>query len=508
MKNIARLVVLIFLVLSLAACRARATETPEPTLLPPTPEPTLVQPTPEPTATRPPVPTRAPTPIPSPTVRPAPYIGTSVMGIEISGGEFGSLAANAADAGAFWIRWNAVRWSDVEPVQGDRRWEALADFEEQLAQINAQGLKLVLIVRSTPPWAQRIPGSFCGPVSEEALDDFGEFMFDLVSRYSQEPYGIKYWEIGNEPDIDPRFVESDYHFGCWAQAGDPYYGGRYYAEALKAVYPQVKAADPDSQVLVGGLLLDCDPTNPPETSPGSGVKKDCTPAKYLEGILENGGGDYFDGVSFHAYDFFDPTSGLFGNPNWHNGYRLSGLVPVVVPKTRFIKTTLASYGYNDKLLFNTETSILCGRELFNEPGCVDGAFDQMKARYIPMSYAAALSEGLQGNIWYSLNNAWRRNLLITPAGGLTDAFRAYQVASEQLTGVSYWGPINEYEGVTGYKFRRAGQEIWVIWSLDGGAHAVALPDGLTATVGVLGEALEPSGNQEIGVAPRYLIWGP
>ena len=38
---------------------------------------------------------------------------------------------------------------------------------------------------------------------------------------------------------------------------DPYYGGGYYAEMLKIVYPQIKAADPEAQILIGGLLLFC-----------------------------------------------------------------------------------------------------------------------------------------------------------------------------------------------------------------------------------------------------------
>ena len=77
---------------------------------------------------------------------------------------------------------------------------------------------------------------------------------------------------------------------------------------LKVAYPQIKAADPQAQVLVGGLLLDCDPR------PGAGCSltaQNAIPPKFLEGILRNNGGPYFDGVSFHAYDFYDWV-GYFG----------------------------------------------------------------------------------------------------------------------------------------------------------------------------------------------------
>jgi len=98
---------------------------------------------------------------------------------------------------------------------------------------------------------------------------------------------------------------------------DEYYGGGYYAEMLKAVYPAIKEADPQAQVLIGGLLLDCDPTHPPEG-------KDCKPSKFLEGILKNDGGDYFDIISFHGYPPYsgaDIGGGLYNDvhhPYWES----------------------------------------------------------------------------------------------------------------------------------------------------------------------------------------------
>ena len=85
----------------------------------------------------------------------------------------------------------------------------------------------------TPAWAQKYPGVACGPISEDALDDFAEFMAALVSRYSQPPYNVRYWEIGNEPDIDRTLVDSQSIYGCWGEKDDPYYGGKYYGEMLK-----------------------------------------------------------------------------------------------------------------------------------------------------------------------------------------------------------------------------------------------------------------------------------
>src|SRR5207247_1719484 len=147
---------------------------------------------------------------------------------------------------------------------------------------------------------------------------------------------IRYWEIWNEPDIDYHLVAADSLWGCWGDATDTFYGGSDYAQMLKAVHSPVKQASAESQVLVGGLLLDCDPRNPP---PG----KDCKPSMFLEGILKSGGGDFFDGVAFHAYDYYDkPMRGDYQHSGWRASAGTSG--PVVGVKAEYIRELLYRYG--------------------------------------------------------------------------------------------------------------------------------------------------------------------
>src|SRR5512145_713220 len=133
-------------------------------------------------------------------------------------------------------------------------------------------MKMIAIIGSTPTWALK-SGYTCGAVSQAALEEFGDFVFDAVQRYSAPPYNVKYWELWNEPDVVN-------YLGCWGDEADPYYGGSYYAEMLKVAYPKIKAADPEAQVLTGGLLLDCDPVNPPENLQIPGTPKNCTSARF------------------------------------------------------------------------------------------------------------------------------------------------------------------------------------------------------------------------------------
>ncbi len=105
-----------------------------------------------------------------------------------------------------WIRVNGLLWHEVEAQEGVRDWSLASELEEKLQAISAQNQEVILIIRGTPEWAQAFPGSFCGPISNEKLAAFASFVSEAVARYSQPPYNVKYWELGNEPDVDPAIL--------------------------------------------------------------------------------------------------------------------------------------------------------------------------------------------------------------------------------------------------------------------------------------------------------------
>lgn len=195
-------------------------------------------------------------------VAPEPF--PSYLGVEINQFENLEWANRAVEFGVEMVRHNGVLWSEVEPEPGERRWEALAEMEPSLAYFGQNGVETILIVRSAPLFAQREPGQFCGPIAEEAFPAFAQFLGELVTRYSQPPYNVHYWELWNEPDVAVTGSKPDQLFGCWGDPEAADFGGGYYAEMLKWAYPAIKAADPQAQVLIGGLLLDCDPDSPLE----------------------------------------------------------------------------------------------------------------------------------------------------------------------------------------------------------------------------------------------------
>jgi len=398
-----------------------------------------------------------------------------------------------AQAGAYWIRRNSLMWSAVEPNEGDRNWGALANLEQELLEASTRGLQVVLVVSSTPQWAQKVPGTFCGPVVEEKLPSFARFMNDVVKRYSVAPYNIKYWEIWNEPDIAPNLVPSDSIYGCWGDDKDAYYGGGYYAGMLKQVYPQVKAANPQAQVLVGGLLLDCDPVNPP-----AGAQ--CIPSKFLEGILRSGAGDFFDGVSFHAYDYYAGTS-EYGNSNWNSNWDSSG--PVVIAKARFLRSVLAAYRHPEKYILNTEAGILCGRS-GSEPQCQGEEFDLTKAYYIAQDNVIGAAESLRANIWYSLTG-WRGTGLVSH-GTPNSAYTAFQFSTTQLKGAAFVRNIPDFPGVKGYELQRDGKKVYFLWALDKKPQDVRFDKIPNAIFDVLGQTIQSQMTIKVTQRPIYVEW--
>jgi len=416
-----------------------------------------------------------------------PYRG--FFGVEMDSLHSPTLLQKVDATGAGWVRKNGLLWSQVEPSPGDRKWDT--GLGNELILASQRNLEVILVVRSTPVWARKeIGSSACSRIHENHFEAFARFLRDAVRLYSKPPYNVKYWEIWNEPDAPPS--NSDIPFGCWGVGNDPNFGGEHYGEMLKVVYPAIKSADPEAQVLVGGLLLDCNPN----------IADACSnprPPKYLEGIFEAGAGAYFDGISFHGYDYYKNGLGKYDNPNWKSAWNTTG--PVLTEKVKYLRGILERWGYPDKYLINTEVAMI----VYNG-GC-DATCQQTKAYYVAQAFAAGLAAELEANIWYSATG-WRESGLFSPTTlEPLPAYDAFAFATSKLGDVSYVGVVNEYSGVTGYKFKRGTSTIWLVWSKDGSNHSVTLPRTPKAIWDALGAAQTVSGTGvTITLKPLYIEW--
>ncbi len=194
------------------------------------------------------------------TVNNSPWVTT--FGTQVKSFNDSAVTNLAKNSGVQWVRMDTFHWGNIEPQNTNAsgyKWSAVD--EASLITANQNGMQVIGIIRDTPDWAQKIPPYSCGAISQAAVPEFANFVRDLVKRYSVPPYNVHHWEIWNEPDIvySPE-LGYDSVFGCWGDASQTYYGGVYYGEMLNVIYPAIKGVDPNAQVGIGGLLLDCDPT--------------------------------------------------------------------------------------------------------------------------------------------------------------------------------------------------------------------------------------------------------
>jgi hypothetical protein len=321
-------------------------------------------------------------------------------------------------------------------------------------------------------------------------------MQEAVARYSAPPFQVKYWELGNEPDVDPSLVPSESPFGCWGNQEDEYYGGGFYADMLKETYPAIKAADPQAQVLIGGLLLNCDPTHPPEG-------EDCKPARFLEGILRKGGGDFFDIVSFHGY------------PTYNGSLELDEFAPewvsrggAVLGRVSLLREVLAAYGV-EKPLMHTESSLSCPE--WRPSRCVPPGNDFMEAQadYMVILYVRNWGAAIAGTVWYQFEGpAWRHIGLFDEQGQPKPAYRALQFLGQELRGAVYTGPVEAGAGARGAEFRTLEKRIWVLWSPDAQPDTVPLPEGVRQVLDKYGTPQLWEGGALNVLSPIYVELAP
>ncbi|MEJ2207686.1 MAG: hypothetical protein P8129_01445 [Anaerolineae bacterium] len=402
------------------------------------------------------------------------------------------LMDKAVNLGTRWVRLNSrISWRTLQPTEGATiDWGLLADFEDELRALKAQGMTPMVIVDDHPEWAtieaygadsQR---SWCAAIRPD-------------TRYKVDEFDVHYWELGNEPDVDPILVAGNSPFGCWGDIDDTYYGGEAYCQMLKVVTPAIRAEDPYARVVLGGLLLD----KPLTTAPNMG-----RPELFLDGVLRAGGGDYFDVLAFHAYPSYSGTKhdyDLYAGvwTDW------GGMVP---GKALFLQQAMDRYGV-DKPLFLNETGLGCPPYIaICDPP--DSQFFQVQASHLTRSFVRGLSKGLMGLIWYTLDPpGWRYTNLVNSDGTLKPAYIAYQQLARQLDSARYIQPVDYGPEIEAYRFQRGAESVHVAWAIEDATLSVYVPaTDYVAAYDRDGNPLSPSvaGTElklQVGFDPIYII---
>jgi polysaccharide biosynthesis protein PslG len=172
-----------------------------------------------------------------------------------------------------------IPWSVLEPVgPGQISPRALAFTDRLVSDATAAGIRVIMIVDSTPCWATTAPASLMrgcvGGLANSANawpprdpSAYAAFAAYLAARYGTQLAAIEIW---NEPD----------------QSNQLYFAGpekpQRYAAIVRAAYPAIKAANPLVTVIAGSLV----------GSNGAFLR-----ALYAAGIK-----GYYDGLAVHFYN--------------------------------------------------------------------------------------------------------------------------------------------------------------------------------------------------------------
>jgi hypothetical protein len=387
-------------------------------------------------------------------------------------------------------------WSTVEPQVGQRKWGGVSNSEIILRTATDFHLNSILYVNDTPSWALK-SGYTCGAVGADKFTDMARFLSDMVKRYSVAPFNVKYYELWSEPEVSG-------FLGCWGDPGDPnYYGGGYYGEMLKVAYPAIKAADPQAQVLFAGLLLDCNPEHVEYCGGNLALRKSI--AHFFEGALMDGAGPYFDGISFHAYDYYGSGLGQYNNVGWNSAWNTTG--PVTLVKAAYLRSLLAKYNVAGKYLINTEVAILCGRTGQEAP-CTTEEHARTVSAYIVQAYASGIAGGLLTSIWYSAAG-WRGSALLDAHLNPLPAYTTYQFSSVRLSNATFVKPITNFPEIKGYEFIRNGHQMWVLWSVSitSNPQTIILSNKSTEIFDMYGSALPVENSLNVGLEPVFIEFG-
>ncbi len=397
-----------------------------------------------------------------------------------------------------WIRLtHYLDWSQVEPERGQPyQWSNVGDLEAKLRVINQQSLETILTIGGTPHWAQKYQHD-CSLITSDKLEDFINFVQESVRRYSQTDFNVKYYMIYNEPDMP----------NCWGEASNPedrFFGGEYYGRLLNLLYSKIKSVNPLAQVIVGGLLLDCDPRGV-----GDGfcpTQAEATKWNFFEGVVKSAGNS-FDFVAFHTYSYYGET-GEQNSPVWKERHRDKWWKNggVVDGKISYLQEVMRKYGI-EKPLIITEAGLLYSDQPFPN-NTVKEDYESQKADYIAWVYANAWSKGVKGVTWYAFEG-WRKTELFRDGQELP-AFQALKTMTGFLKYADY---INREDnpGFTKFIYRNGNEIIWLLIPTGqqyGTVYTILAPSKLKRVVDLFGNEQTISGQSINFTRPTYVFINP
>jgi hypothetical protein len=345
------------------------------------------------------------------------------------------------EAGSKWVT-TILDWSPIEPTRGGPRDWSSFDAKAQNAQ--AAGMEVFVLFTSNPSWAAALPG---GPLTDTR--DLVNFMALAAERYdcdgTDDAPGspcVRYWSFYAEPDNgDPGRAQPPP-----AGSGKGYWGhnGTGYAAMLSQVSPAIHAANPQAQVLIGGLAYDYF-----EEDGGPFVRSFLTDTLTALNGYSGGAQAYIDAVAFHFYP-------------------MSAQLPA--EKALKVRGIMERHGVGALPLLCPEMGYWSAEEVVDAPSS-----PEQQARRLVQMYVSGLSVDLKHMSWYAVfDNGigtteehglfWNEDLYNLNLDNPKPAYFAYDTMTHELAGARYYRSL-QVANVEAYVFRMSdGRHKKVVWA--------------------------------------------
>ena len=319
--------------------------------------------------------------------------------------------------GANWFRY-WLSWPLVESSPKNYNW---SEVDAVINTLKAHNFKVLLVVYGAPAWAADLD---CGPVND--IDAFDQFLEIVINRYQAS---VDAWEFTNEPDGKKPHQWSPI-IGCWGPYPDAY------AAQLNIFYKKVKAIDPGTPVLFGGLAYD---------------NWEIFDRTFFDRSLQAGAGNFFDILSLHYY----PINPLE--------------FPTIVHKVKELQTIMQNNGVINKQIWITETGMWV-----NE----NGSLDQQR-NFIVQEFSRAFCNKVGNLFWFAVLQGAKdpplHRWLINSQHQPDNAYETYQHFANKIVGSRCKGqPENVPNDVEAYEFTDGSRIIYILWSKQG-QQSVTIP---------------------------------
>ena len=153
------------------------------------------------------------------------------------GSAFPTYRHLGVDTLQLYLEWGTVAPSrprdTSNPADPAYRWPA--DLDRSISEAASNGMRIALVVRGSPAWAN----GGRSPIDVPSAAEFATFVATASRRY---PY-VRRWMIWGEPNRDDRFQPN---------APDSPIGPRAYAPILDAAYGALKGVSP-ANIVIGGM---------------------------------------------------------------------------------------------------------------------------------------------------------------------------------------------------------------------------------------------------------------